>query len=97
MAYAGAVPVEAAALIAVALTVVGVCGIVVPVWPGTITVLAGLLVWACFSPAPWGWIVFGVGALLLAAGASRSTSSPDAASASGRSPTGRCSSASRAG
>ncbi len=70
MAYAGAVPVEAAALIAVALTVVGVCGIVVPVWPGTITVLAGLLVWACFSPAPWGWIVFGVGAVLLAAGAS---------------------------
>lgn len=61
---------EAAAFVAIALTIVGVCGIVVPVWPGTITVLAGLLVWAFFSPAPAGWIVFGVAAVLLLAGAS---------------------------
>ncbi|WP_232549391.1 DUF456 domain-containing protein [Propioniciclava soli] len=59
------------AAIAVVLTVVGVCGIVVPVLPGSITALAGLLVWALFGGAgTTGWVVFAVGTLLLAAGAS---------------------------
>ncbi|MDN5571028.1 MAG: DUF456 domain-containing protein [Propionibacteriaceae bacterium] len=63
-------PVEVAAAIAIVLTAVGVCGIILPVLPGSLTALAGLLVWAIFSPAPGGWIVFGIGAAFLAAGAS---------------------------
>lgn len=64
-------PVELAALLAVALTIVGVTGIVVPVIPGSVTILAGLLVWALLGGAGVvGWVVFGVGAALVLAGAS---------------------------
>ncbi len=61
-----------AAVVAVALTAIGVCGIVVPVLPGSITVGAGLLVWAIWGSSPWGWWAFGVGVALLAIGMSAS-------------------------
>ncbi|MFV0406451.1 MAG: DUF456 domain-containing protein [Propioniciclava sp.] len=65
-------PAELVAVLAVALTIVGVCGIVVPVLPGSLAILSGLLVWALFGGSSTGWLVFGVGAVLTVAGASAS-------------------------
>ncbi|HRL48603.1 MAG TPA: DUF456 domain-containing protein [Propioniciclava sp.] len=56
------------ALLGIALAIVGVCGVVVPVLPGSASVLAALLVWAWFGPSSWGWVAFGVGAVLLVIG-----------------------------
>ena len=56
------------ALLCIALAIVGVCGVVVPVLPGSASVLAALLVWAWFGPSSWGWVAFGVGAVLLVIG-----------------------------
>lgn len=64
---------EIAALLAIAAAVIGVCGIIVPVLPGSITIGAGMLVWGLFSGSPWGWVAFGIGALLLLAGSISST------------------------
>ena len=63
-------PVELIAALAVVLVVVGVCGIVVPVLPGSLSILAGLLVWALWGGSPYGWLVFGIGAIVVAIGAS---------------------------
>jgi uncharacterized protein YqgC (DUF456 family) len=54
-------------LVAVAIAV-GVAGIIVPVLPGTILVLAAILVWALEVGTTTGWTVFAVCALLLAVG-----------------------------
>ncbi|MFP5415777.1 MAG: DUF456 domain-containing protein [Actinomycetes bacterium] len=61
-------PSELIAIISVVLSIIGVCGIVVPVLPGSITIAAGLLVWALFGGSPWGWWVFAIGLVLLACG-----------------------------
>ncbi|MDO5676719.1 MAG: DUF456 domain-containing protein [Propionibacteriaceae bacterium] len=59
------------ALIAVLLTVVGVTGIVVPVLPGSLAVISGLLVWAIWGGSgAAGWLVFGLGAALVLVGMS---------------------------
>lgn len=50
------------------LLIVGVVGIVVPVLPGSITILGGLLLWAIVVGGPTGWVVFAVGGLLVLAG-----------------------------
>ncbi len=63
-------PVELIAALSVVLVVVGVCGIVVPVLPGSLAILGGLLVWAIWGGSPFGWLVFGIGATFVAAGAS---------------------------
>ena len=63
-------PVELIAALSVVLVVVGVCGIVVPVLPGSIAILGGLLVWAVWGGSPFGWLVFGIGALFVVAGMS---------------------------
>lgn len=62
-------PIELTAAIAIVLTVVGVCGIVVPVLPGSITILAGLLVWGIFAPSPASWWVFALGGVFVTLGA----------------------------
>ena len=54
-------------LVAVAIAV-GIAGIIVPVLPGTILVLAAILVWALEVGTTTGWTVFAVCALLLAVG-----------------------------
>ncbi|QCQ92462.1 DUF456 domain-containing protein [Rhodococcus sp. SGAir0479] len=46
---------------------VGLVGIVVPVLPGTLLILAALLVWAILDASPAGWVVFAVATLLLVA------------------------------
>lgn len=63
-------PVELIAALSVVLVVVGVCGIVVPVLPGSLAILGGLLVWAIWGGSPFGWLVFGIGVTFAAAGAS---------------------------
>lgn len=50
------------------LVLIGLAGIVVPVLPGSVTIIVGLLLWAAFIGGPLGWVVFGVGALLCVAG-----------------------------
>lgn len=61
-----------AAVAAVVLAVVGLVGIVFPVLPGSILVGAGALVWALWGGSSWGWVAFGVAAILLVVGATSS-------------------------
>lgn len=51
-----------------ALVVVGLFGIVVPVIPGTLLVLLGILVWASEEGSTASWLVFGISAACLAIG-----------------------------
>ena len=57
--------VDVLALIAVA---VGLAGILVPVLPGSVLILAALLAWAVAVGETAGWVVFGVAAALLVLG-----------------------------
>lgn len=59
-----------AVVVAVLLALVGVAGTVVPVLPGSVTVAAGLLVFALWGGSPYGWVAFALGLTLVAAGAS---------------------------
>lgn len=61
-----------AALVAGALAVLGVCGIIMPVLPGSIAVGCGLLVWAVWGSSAWGWLAFAVGLALVGVGATSS-------------------------
>lgn len=47
---------------------VGLVGIIVPVLPGTVLILAALLVWAVQVGTGAGWVVFAVGTTFLAVG-----------------------------
>lgn len=69
--YAERVADQVIAVVAVLLTIVGVTGIVVPVVPGSLSVIAGLLAWAIWGGAgTLGWVVFGIGTALVLAGMS---------------------------
>jgi uncharacterized protein len=48
---------------------VGLVGIVVPVLPGSVLILAAVLVWALEAATTTGWVVFGAVAVLLVLGA----------------------------
>ena len=50
------------------LIVIGLVGIVVPVLPGLLLVLAAVLIWAFDTGTPAGWTVFGLSAVLYLAG-----------------------------
>ncbi|MGL5818423.1 MAG: DUF456 domain-containing protein [Phycicoccus sp.] len=50
------------------LVVAGLVGIVVPVLPGMLVILAGVLVFALVEGSTTGWVVFGASALVAAAG-----------------------------
>ncbi len=54
------------------LALVGLVGIVFPVLPGSILVGVGALVWAIWGASSWGWVAFGVAALLLVVGTASS-------------------------
>lgn len=54
-------------LVAVAIAV-GIAGIIVPVLPGTVLVMAAVLVWALQVGTSTAWVVFAVATLLLVAG-----------------------------
>jgi uncharacterized protein YqgC (DUF456 family) len=55
-------------LVALAIAV-GVVGVIVPVLPGSLLVLAAILVWALGIGTATGWTVFGVAGLFIALGA----------------------------
>ncbi len=50
------------------LILVGLVGIVVPILPGLVLVLAGVLVWALVEGSTLGWAVFAVSAVVTATG-----------------------------
>jgi uncharacterized protein YqgC (DUF456 family) len=54
-------------LVALAI-LVGLVGVIVPILPGLVLVLAAILVWAISEGSPTGWMVFAVAALLIVAG-----------------------------
>lgn len=58
-------PVEILILVLMA---IGVVGIVVPVLPGLLIVLAGTLVWALTEQSTLGWVLFGISAVVVLAG-----------------------------
>lgn len=55
-------------LICGVLILLGMAGIVVPVLPGSVLIGLSLLAWATAVARPVGWVVFGVGAVLVIAG-----------------------------
>jgi len=55
-------------LIAGVLLAVGLTGIIVPVVPGSLMIVVGLLVWALTVGGPAGWLVFGIGSVLVGCG-----------------------------
>ncbi len=61
-----------AAVAAALLALAGLLGIIFPVLPGSILVGVGALVWALWGASGWGWIAFGVAAVLLIIGAGSS-------------------------
>lgn len=71
--YDGAVTADIiATIVTVALIIVGCVGIVIPVLPGSILALIGLVIWAFVVNAPEGWVVLALGGTLLIAGLSSS-------------------------
>ncbi|WP_068468271.1 DUF456 domain-containing protein [Kocuria varians] len=61
-----------ATVVTALLLIVGCVGIVIPVLPGSVTGLVGLLIWAFVVRAPEGWVVLALGGTLLMAGMSSS-------------------------
>ena len=59
---------SATELLVAVLIAVGIAGIIVPVLPGTLLVLAAILVWALEVGTSTGWLVFAVCATLLVGG-----------------------------
>ena len=59
----------AVTLVAALLVVVGLVGILVPVLPGPVLILAGIAVWAVPRNDVVGWTVLGIAVALVAAGA----------------------------
>ncbi|MBB3040204.1 DUF456 family protein [Nocardioides sp. LMS-CY] len=59
----------ATTLLAAVLVAVGLVGILVPILPGSVLVVAGVLVWAWAEGGATAWTVFAASTLLVAAGA----------------------------
>ncbi|WDF33128.1 DUF456 domain-containing protein [Arthrobacter agilis] len=51
-----------------ALIAVGIAGVVVPILPGSILIIAALLAWALTVASIEGWVVFAIGTVLAGAG-----------------------------
>ncbi|MDO5617830.1 DUF456 domain-containing protein [Kocuria sp.] len=61
-----------ATMVTVMLIVVGTIGIIMPILPGSITILIGLIIWAVVVQAVEGWIALTLGGMLVIAGMSAS-------------------------
>lgn len=61
-------PVSGVEIVVALALLVGLLGIIVPVLPGVLLVLAAILVWAVDLAAPAGWVVFSVAASFLVIG-----------------------------
>jgi uncharacterized protein YqgC (DUF456 family) len=68
----GMLPEIIATVVAVLLLAIGCIGIVVPVLPGSITVVIGLVIWAVVVRSPEGWVALALGVTLALAGMSAS-------------------------
>lgn len=53
---------SAVTVLAAALIVVGLAGVIVPVLPGLLVVAGGILLWAFAESSAAGWTVFGLAA-----------------------------------
>jgi uncharacterized protein YqgC (DUF456 family) len=62
------VPVLLTDLLVGAAVLVGLVGIVVPVLPGSLLILAAVLLWALEAASPAGWVVFSLVTVLLVVG-----------------------------
>jgi len=60
--------VTATELVVAVLLVVGLAGVIVPVLPGLLLILGGLLLWAIDLNTPTGWVVLAVAVAFLAVG-----------------------------
>jgi len=60
--------VTATEIVVAVLLVIGLAGIIVPVLPGLLLILGGLLLWAIDLNTTTGWVVFAVAVAFLAAG-----------------------------
>ncbi|NHU85824.1 DUF456 domain-containing protein [Kocuria sp. JC486] len=61
-----------ATIVTVLLIAVGTVGIIVPVLPGSVTILIGLLIWAFVVQSVEGWVALALGGTLVIAGMSAS-------------------------
>lgn len=61
-----------ATIVTSVLIIIGCLGIIIPVLPGSITALIGLIIWAVVLQTVEGWVVLALGATLLLAGMSAS-------------------------
>lgn len=61
-----------ATIVTSVLIIIGCLGIIIPVLPGSITALIGLIVWAVVLQSVAGWVVLALGGTLLIAGMSAS-------------------------
>lgn len=61
-----------ATVVAVLLLAIGCIGIIVPVLPGSITVVVGLVIWAVVLRSPEAWVALALGGTLAIAGMSAS-------------------------
>ncbi|KAA9394189.1 DUF456 domain-containing protein [Kocuria coralli] len=61
-----------ATIVTVVLIVVGTIGIILPVLPGSITILIGLIIWAVVVQSVEGWVALALGGMLAIAGMSAS-------------------------
>jgi uncharacterized protein YqgC (DUF456 family) len=59
---------EAAIVVPAILILIGLVGIVIPVLPGLILVVAGVFVWALETQTPLGWSIFALAVVLYLAG-----------------------------
>ncbi len=56
------------AVVCAVLIGVGIVGIIVPVLPGSLLIAVSLLIWALTVQTATGWVVFGIGLILVAIG-----------------------------
>lgn len=61
-----------ATIVTSVLIIIGCLGIIIPVLPGSVTALIGLIIWAVVLQSVEGWVVLALGATLLLAGMSAS-------------------------
>lgn len=61
-----------ATIVTSVLIIIGCLGIIIPVLPGSITALIGLIIWAVVVQSVEGWVVLALGGTLLLAGMSAS-------------------------
>lgn len=61
-----------ATIVTSVLIIIGCLGIIIPVLPGSITALIGLIIWAVVLQSVEGWVVLALGGTLLLAGMSAS-------------------------